>query len=92
MHQSPFWLLLSLAAAMILDYCIGDPQWRWHPVRGIGALADRAAGALRRLRLDGLFGGLLLAAIVVAASTGAAYALLAFGSAPSKRVRNGCLR
>lgn len=38
----------KLAAAYVLDYCVGDPEWLPHPVRLIGLSIDASERALRR--------------------------------------------
>jgi adenosylcobinamide-phosphate synthase len=45
-------LSLSLAAAIVLDLILGDPQWRFHPVRIIGRLAQRLEPICRELPLS----------------------------------------
>ena len=40
-------LVLLIAAAV--DLLIGDPQWLWHPVQGIGTLISAGEKGLRRL-------------------------------------------
>jgi adenosylcobinamide-phosphate synthase len=49
-----------LAAAMLLDLALGDPDYAWHPVRLIGRMLLLVERALRRLGLDGYGGGILL--------------------------------
>jgi adenosylcobinamide-phosphate synthase len=63
----------AIAAAVLLDLLIGDPVYRAHPVRLIGALLSAIERLLRRVGLDGRGGGvvlfLVLASIVVASVT-----------------------
>jgi adenosylcobinamide-phosphate synthase len=60
--------------AVLLDLAIGDPVYRAHPVRLIGALLSAIERVLRRAGLDGRGGGValfvVLASIVVASVTG----------------------
>lgn len=49
-----------LAVAMLLDVALGDPDYRWHPVRLIGRTLSLCERTLRRRRLDGYGGGVLL--------------------------------
>jgi adenosylcobinamide-phosphate synthase len=49
-----------LAAAVALDLLFGDPQYRWHPVRLMGASVAHLERALRAARLDGDGGGIVL--------------------------------
>jgi adenosylcobinamide-phosphate synthase len=60
----------ALAAAVLLDLLIGDPVYRAHPVRLIGALLSAMERLLRRVGLDGRGGGIVLfiglASVVVA--------------------------
>ena len=52
---------LLLAAALLLDAFLGDPQVRWHPIRLIGNTLSLFESALRRRRgLDGRAGGCVL--------------------------------
>ena len=72
-----------LAAALILDWMIGDPRWLWgrirHPVVLLGSVIDRAeqrfnrGGAARRL-----LSGTLLLVVVVAAAAATGVLLLGF--------------
>jgi len=41
--------ILVLLVAAAADLLIGDPQWLWHPVQGIGALISAGEKGLRRL-------------------------------------------
>ena len=41
--------ILVLLVAAAADLLIGDPQWLWHPVQGIGALISTGENGLRRL-------------------------------------------
>jgi adenosylcobinamide-phosphate synthase len=63
----------AIAAAVLLDLAIGDPVYRAHPVRRIGALLSAIERLLRSVGLDGRGGGivlfLVLASIVVASVT-----------------------
>lgn len=57
-----------VAAVLAGDLIIGDPQYRWHPVRVIGSdLIGRLERRLRGGRYDTRAGGVLLVVIVVAA-------------------------
>ena len=49
-----------LAVAVVLDLVLGDPQYRWHPVRLIGHSITWLEAGLRRMRLDGYAGGVIL--------------------------------
>jgi len=57
-----------LILAFVLDLCIGDPQWAPHPVRVIGAAANRTEDFLRKLchtPLEKRWGGMLLVLLIV---------------------------
>jgi adenosylcobinamide-phosphate synthase len=41
-------LFISLAAVLVIDLLIGDPRWRYHPVRLLGMLCERAERLARR--------------------------------------------
>jgi adenosylcobinamide-phosphate synthase len=65
-----------LAAGVLLDLLLGDPQYRWHPIRLMGdSIAGLEAG-LRRLGLDGHAGGVVLGLSAAAIWVGLASALL----------------
>ncbi|MCS7044203.1 MAG: adenosylcobinamide-phosphate synthase CbiB [Bryobacterales bacterium] len=51
------WLL---AAGLAADVLLGDPVYRWHPVRLIGRSITRWEGILRAAGLDGRTGGVVL--------------------------------
>lgn len=53
-----------LAAAVALDAVLGDPVYRWHPVRLMGASLTWTEARLRATGADGRFGGCLLLAIL----------------------------
>jgi adenosylcobinamide-phosphate synthase len=63
----------AIAAAVLLDLVIGDPVYRAHPVRLIGALLSAIERLLRRVGLDGRVGGITLfvalVSIVIASVT-----------------------
>ena len=50
---------LIIIFSFILDLLIGDPA-KYHPISGIGMLIEKIESLLRRLRLNGKFGGILL--------------------------------
>jgi adenosylcobinamide-phosphate synthase len=50
----------ALAAAVALDLAIGDPVYRWHPVRLMGDTLSALETLLRRAGADGYLGGILL--------------------------------
>ena len=53
-------LLFQIIAAFILDIIIGDPQWRYHPVRLIGKFVENLEHVLRRLPIPERPAGILL--------------------------------
>ena len=59
-----------LVAAFILDLLVGDPPFRFHPVRVIGFCISFLEKLLLTFGLSGLAGGILLAAGVIALSVG----------------------
>ncbi len=65
-----------LAAGVVLDLLLGDPQYRWHPIRLVGHSITWLEGALRRLGLDGYAGGVLLGLSAAASWIALASALL----------------
>ncbi len=57
-------LLIQIVAAFILDIIIGDPQWRYHPVRLIGKLIEGTEHLLRRCPIPERLAGILLTASI----------------------------
>ncbi len=51
---------LLLLGGVLLDAIAGDPQVWFHPIRLMGATLSGFERLLRRLQLDGYFGGCLL--------------------------------
>jgi len=51
-----------------LDLLFGDPVYRLHPVRLIGKLLTCYENRLRKIGLDGKFGGILLVLLLLASS------------------------
>lgn len=62
---------LILVTALALDAALGDPPWRLHPVRLMGALATRVEACLRRCGSD-RFHGFIAWFMVTGLSVGAA--------------------
>lgn len=54
-----------IATAYLLDLIMGDPQWRWHPVRLIGAFIDKLERRLNRGDINKKFSGTVLLILVV---------------------------
>ena len=54
-----------LIAGLILDALIGDPQFRYHPIRLIGRTLSACEAFLRRLNWDGYGGGCILFVFLV---------------------------
>ncbi len=50
-------LLYSIPAAFILDFIIGDPQSRFHPIRWMGKAISLLEPKFRRLPVNSLFAG-----------------------------------
>jgi adenosylcobinamide-phosphate synthase len=67
------WLL---AAAVVLDFALGDPSYRAHPVRLIGRALTAIERVLRALGADGYAGGVALFAILGGLCLAVAAALL----------------
>ena len=65
-----------LAAAVILDLAVGDPVYRWHPIRLIGGSLTRLEERLRAVGADGRLGGCLLFVALAAVWGGTAAALV----------------
>lgn len=60
--------LLTILAAFLLDLVIGDPQWRWHPVRLIGKLIEGLEKKLNIDRFNKLLAGVTLVILVTGAT------------------------
>ena len=71
---------ILLAAGVALDLALGDPVYRWHPIRLLGGLLSAVEARLRAAGLDGYGGGVLLFLTLAAISLGVTAALL-FGAA-----------
>lgn len=70
---------ISIVLALVLDWALGDPPDRWHPVAWLGALIGRLDRGLRRIpRLSGRFGGAVLTVVTVSISAAAAWGLSTF--------------
>jgi len=67
---------LMLALAVVADLAIGDPVYRWHPVRLIGRSLSAIERALRRIGADGYGGGIALFVILAAVWVGGVSLLL----------------
>jgi adenosylcobinamide-phosphate synthase len=65
----------ALALAVALDLVVGDPEYRWHPVRLVGATLAWLEARLRARGLDGRGGGILLFALLVSMWGGALCAI-----------------
>jgi adenosylcobinamide-phosphate synthase len=68
--------LILIAGALIVDFALGDPEFRFHPVRLMGKLAIAIEINLRRLRIRPFAAGILGWLIVVGSSAGIALLLL----------------
>ena len=92
--------ILVLLVAAAADLLIGDPQWLWHPVQGIGALISAGEKGLRRLfrvpfpgdRRDPgrerMAGGVLVL-LVLLVSTGAVWLMLRLAGFLDERMESG---
>ena len=57
---------LALAAAVLIDLAIGDPSYRWHPIRLIGRTLTALEHLLRRAGCGGYGGGIALGVTLAA--------------------------
>jgi adenosylcobinamide-phosphate synthase len=67
---------LLLTVGVLADLAVGDPVYRWHPVRLAGATLTRIEGRLRAAGLDGYVGGILLFLMLATVSLALTTALL----------------
>ena len=65
-----------LAAAVVLDLAVGDPVYRWHPIRLIGGSLTRFEKRLRAVGADGHIGGCALFVMLALLWGGGAAALV----------------
>ena len=72
-----------LIAGVVADLAVGDPVYRWHPVRLLGGMLTWMEGRLRDWRLDGYGGGVLLFAGLATVSLGIVAAILAAANSGS---------
>lgn len=66
-----------LAIAVALDLAIGDPTYRWHPIRLMGGTLTWTERGLRRLGADGYVGGILLFVVLAIVWVGGLSAVVA---------------
>ncbi len=71
-------LLLILILAFLLDAIIGDPETKYHPVRGIGWLIRRGEALLYRRSVPKRFGGIILVAGTLVGTIGITVGVSAF--------------
>ena len=74
---------IALAIAVFLDLAIGDPVYRWHPVRLIGRGLQSIESLLRSIGADGYGGGIALFAMLATVALGAVAGLMLLSSALS---------
>jgi adenosylcobinamide-phosphate synthase len=72
-----------LIVAVATDLALGDPAYRWHPIRLVGAALTWTEGRLRAAGFDGYGGGILLFAVLATVSVGVVLGILAASSAAS---------
>ncbi len=70
--RDPF---VFLCLCLLLDACLGDPQYAWHPIRLAGAALAAGEKGLRALGWDGRFGGFVLFLWLTAVCGGGAWAV-----------------
>lgn len=72
--------ILAMTAGILLDFCVGDPAWIPHPVRGIGWLISRLETNIRIMlpkTVNGeRMGGIVLVAGVLVATGVCSYGIL----------------
>src|SRR5262245_26286901 len=69
-----------LAIAIAADLVIGDPVYRFHPVRLVGDVLRVSERMLRKVGADGYVGGIALFVILAIVAVGAAAALVLVAS------------
>lgn len=78
-----------LVAAVVLDWLVGDPVYRWHPVRLMGSFTRGIEKVLRASGLQPGLAGCILVALVAGLFTGLGWALVAAAGAVSPRAGQG---
>jgi adenosylcobinamide-phosphate synthase len=68
--------LSAVIFAYILDLAIGDPQWRWHPVRLIGGLIEKLEKVLNRDACNRTLSGVMLVILIVGSTVFVVWAVL----------------
>lgn len=71
-------LITIIIFGYILDLIFGDPQWRWHPVRIIGRLAELLEEQLNKGKINRIFSGSVLVILVVSITVFSVWAVLKF--------------
>jgi adenosylcobinamide-phosphate synthase len=74
---------LALAIAVAADLAIGDPVYRWHPVRLIGQGLRSIENLLRSIGADGYGGGIALFAVLALVALGVVAGAMLLSSALS---------
>jgi adenosylcobinamide-phosphate synthase len=74
---------IALAVAVLLDLAIGDPVYRWHPVRLIGLGLRSIERLLRLIGADGYGGGIVLFAMLAIGALGTVAGVMLLSSALS---------
>src|SRR5215510_7383003 len=74
---------IALAIAVPVDLAIGDPVYRWHPIRLIGHGLAWIENLLRSIGADGYGGGVALFAMLAMGALGAVAGLMLLSSALS---------
>lgn len=68
--------LLAVTTAYFLDLAVGDPQWRWHPVRIIGKLVARLELGLNTGRINKRLAGAMLVVLTTSAAVFSVFGIL----------------
>lgn len=69
-------LYIEILIAFLLDLLIGDPVYRFHPVRLIGRAIEKLEGPVRAITSNQRVSGVLFALIIIGTTSGIAYLLL----------------
>jgi len=75
-----------LIVAVAADLALGDPAYRWHPIRLVGAALTWTERRLRAAGFDGYGGGILLFVVLATVSVGVVLGMLAASRAASELV------
>ena len=67
---------MSIIGGYVLDLFLGDPQWRWHPVRFLGRTIEKLEGKLNIDKFNKIIAGTILLILVVGVTVSCVWVIL----------------